>query len=176
MLSGLKPLHTKLILIGGFILTTGLLIPWYYQSTADGKYYEMNALGGPLVNFLEEKLLLNPLFFDLSTAYLSIIFAFLSILFPLVSIRLAEKSQRKWIAIVSLLAGIVALANIFYIHYWLGWYYPDGLLFYSDANGSRGPLLGYFLTWIAAITLFASTYISRGLVQVLPTKAKTEQT
>jgi len=175
LLSALKPLHVKLMLIGGFMLVIGLFMPWYYHSTvADGKYYEMNALGGTLVGFLEKKgeLQLNPLYFDLLTAYFSMIFALLSILFPLASGRLAEKSQRRWIAILSLLGGVAALANIFYVHFWLGWYYPDGLLFYSDANESRGPLLGYFLTWVAAVMLFASTYVSKGLVQVLPAKAE----
>ena len=171
----LKPLHAKLMLIGGFILIIGLLMPWYYQSfTSDGKYYEMSAIGGSLVDFLEKsgEQQLNPLYFDLLTAYFSVIFALLSILFPLISMRLAEKSQRKWMAIISLLGGIAVLANIFYIHFWLGWYYPDGLLFYSDANGSRGPLPGYFLTWVAAVMFFASTYVSEGLVQVFPAKAK----
>jgi len=156
----------------------GLFMPWYYESTAaDGKH-EMNALGGTLVSFLEKKgeLQLNPLYFNSLTAYLSIIFALFSILFPLASMKLAEKSQRKWIAIVSLLGGIVAIANIFYIHSWLGWYYPDGLLFSSDENGSRGPLLGYFMAWAAAVMLFASTYVSRGLAQVLPAKSEKSET
>jgi len=174
--SALKPLHVKLMLVGGLLLIIGLLMPWYYQSTADGKYYEMNALGGSLIGFKERELLLNPLFFDLLTAYFSVIFALLSILFPLASVRLAEKSQKKWIAVVSLLGGVAALANIFYVHFWLGWYYPNGLLFYSEANTSRGPLLGYFLTWIAAVMLFASTYVSGGLVQVLPVKTEKAET
>jgi len=176
-LSALKPLHAKLMLIGGFMLLIGIRMPWYYQLTSDAKYYEMNALGGSLVAFLEEKgeLQLNPLLFDLTVAYFSVIFALLSILFPLTSVKLAEKSQRKWIAVVSLLGGVAALANIFYVHFWLGWYYTDGLLFYSDANGSRGPLLGYFLTWIAAVMLFASTYVSGGLVQILPPKTEKKE-
>lgn len=176
MLSALKPLHVKLMLIGGIVLMAGLFMPWYYESTVvDGKYYEMNALGGTLVGFLENKgeLQLNPLYFDLLTAYLSMIFALLSILFSFACVKLTEKSQRKWMAIVSLLGGVAVIANIFYVHFWLGWYYPDGLLFYSDANGSRGPLLGYFMTWAAAVMFFASTYISQGLVQALP--AKTEK-
>lgn len=177
MLSALKPLHAKLTLIGGLMLIVGLLLPWYYQSTANGKYYEMNVLGGSLVGFLEGTKLLDRLFYDLSTAYFSTIFALLSILFPLVSVKLAEKSQRKWIGVVSLLGGIAALANIFYVHFWLGWYYTDGLLFYSDSGMSRGPLLGYFLTWAAVVMLFASTYVSRGLVQALPVKTeKAEKT
>jgi hypothetical protein len=176
LLSALKLLYAKLTLIGGLVLVVGLLLPWYYQSTANGKYYEMNALGGSLVGFKEGELLLNPLFFDLLTAYFSMIFALLSILFPLVSVKLAEKSQRKWIGVVSLLGGVAALANIFYVHFWLGWYYPDGLLFYSDASGSRGPSLGYFLTWAAAVMLFASTYVSRGLVQAIPVKTEKAET
>ena len=176
LLSALKPLHTKLMLIGGLILMLGLFMPWYYQSTADGNYYDMNALGGSLIGFLEGKELLNPLFFDLLTAYFSMIFALLSILFSIASIRLAEKSPRKWITVVSLLGGIAAVANIFYVHFWLGWYYPDGLLFYSDASTSRGPLLGYFLTWVAAIMLFASTYVSGGLAQALPAKTEKAET
>jgi len=164
------------MLIGGLILMLGLFMPWYYQSTADGNYYDMNALGGSLIGFLEGKELLNPLFFDLLTAYFSMIFALLSILFSIASIRLAEKSPRKWITIVSLLGGIAAVANIFYVHFWLGWYYPDGLLFYSDASTSRGPLLGYFLTWVAAIMLFASTYVSGGLAQALPAKTEKAET
>jgi len=180
LLSYLKPLHVKLTLIGGFVLIIGLFMPWYYQSgwrdSSPVAYYEMNALGGSLVGFLEGILPLNPLFYDSSVTYFSIIFALLSILFPFASVKLAEKSQRKWIAIVSLLGGIASIANIFYIHFWLGWYYPDGLLFSSDADGSRGPLLGYFLAWIAAAMLFASTYISKGLVQALPVKVeKTEE-
>ena len=175
MLSYLKPLHVKLTLIGGLLLVVGLFMPWYYESSNSlAAYYEMNALGGSLVGFLEGGMPLNPLFYDLSVAYFSIIFALLSILFPLASMRLAEKSQRKCIAIVSLLGGVAALANIVYVHFWLGWYYPDGLLFYSDATTSRGPLLGYFLTWVAVAMLFASTYVSGGLTQVLP--AKTEKT
>lgn len=161
------------------MLVAGLFLPWYYQSAvADGKYYEMNALGGTLAGFLEKKgeLQLNPLYFDSLTAYFSMIFALLSILFPLVSLRLAEKSQRKWLGVVSLLGGVAALANIFYAHFWLGWYYTDGLLFYSDSSTSRGPLLGYFLTWAAAVMLFASTYISRGLVQALPAKTEKAET
>jgi len=161
------------------MLIIGLFMPWYYESTtADGKYYKMNALGGTLVGFLEKKgeLQLNPLYFDLLTAYLSMIFALLSILFSFASVKLPEKSQKKWMAIVSLLGGVAVIANIFYVHFWLGWYYPDGLLFSSDADGSRGPLLGYFLAWIAAAMLFASTYISKGLVQALPVKVeKTEE-
>lgn len=179
MLFTLKPVHVKLMLIGGLVLIAGLLTPWYYElTTADGKYYEMNALGGSLVGFLEKKgeLELNPLYFDLLTAYLSMIFALLSILFPLASMKLAEKSQRKWLAIVSLLGGIAAVANIFYIHFWLGWYYPDGLLFYSGEKGSRGPLPGYFLAWIAAVMLFAATYVSKGLMQVRPAKAEKAET
>jgi len=167
------------MLIGGLMLIIGLFMPWYYESTtADGKYYKMNALGGTLVGFLEKKgeLQLNPLYFDLLTAYLSMIFALLSILFSFASVKLPEKSQKKWMAIVSLLGGVAVIANIFYVHFWLGWYYPDGLLFSSDADGSRGPLLGYFLAWIAAAMLFASTYISKGLVQALPVKVeKTEE-
>ena len=180
MLSCLKPLPVKLTLIGGFLLIIGLFMPWYYQSgwwdSSPVVYYEMNALGGSLVGFLEGRLLLNPLFYDSSVTYFSVIFALLSILFPLASVRLAEKSQRKWLAIVSLLGGIAAIANIFYVHFWLGWYYPDGLLFYSDASTSRGPLLGYFLTWVAAIMLFASTYVSGGLAQALPVKAEKAET
>ena len=187
MSSALKPLHAKLMLTGGFVLLIGLRMPWYYESTADGKYYEMNALGGSLVGFKEGEWVPTPLtpyhmLFDLTIAYFSVIFALSSIFFPLAYVRLAEKSQRKWIAIMSLLGGIAALANIFYVHFWLGSYYPDGLLFYSDANGSRGPLLGYFLTWTAAVMLFAATYVSKGLVKALPArsekaeKAETEQT
>jgi hypothetical protein len=153
------------------MLLIGLGMPWYYQSTRlTPAYYEMNALGGSLVSFLEEGSPLNPLLFDLSVVYFSIIFALLAILIPLASVKLVEKSQRKWIAIAGLLGGVAALANIFYVHSWLGWYYPDGLLFYSDATTNRGPLLGYFLTWAAAAMLFASTYVSEGLVQVLPAK------
>lgn len=160
------------------MLIIGLFMPWYYQSTtADGKYYEMNAFGGSLVGFKEGRWILTPypLLFDLTIAYLSVIFGLFSIFLPLTYMRLVEKSQRKWIAIMSLLGGVAALANIFYIHFWLGWYYSDGLLFSSDANGSRGPSLGYFLTWAAVVTLFASTYVSQGLVQVLPAKTKTTE-
>ena len=167
------------MLIGGFLLIIGLFMPWYHESTsADGKYYEMSAFGGSLVGFKEKGWVLTPypLLFDLTIAYFSVIFGLFAIFLPLAYARLVEKSQRKWIAIMSLLGGVAALANIFYVHSWLGWYYPDGLLFYSDANGSRGPLLGYFLTWIAAITLFASTYVSEGLVQVLPAKAEKAET
>jgi hypothetical protein len=171
----------KLTLIGGLLLVVGLFLPWYYESHFSSAwvlvvpaYYEMNALGGSLVNFKEEGWILtpNPLYFDLTIAYLSVIFALFSVFFPLASMKLAEKSQRKWIAVVSLLGGVAALANILYVHSWLGWYYPDGLLFYSDATTSRGPLLGYFLTWVAVAVLFASTYVSEGLTQVLPAKAK----
>lgn len=179
MLSALKPLHVKLMLIGAIILIIGLFAPWYYQSTsADAKYYEMNALGGSLTGFLEEKGISqqNPLFFDLLTAYFSIIFALLSISFTFASVKLTEKSQKKWTAVISLLAGIAAIANIFYVHLWLGWYYTDGLLSYSDINGSRGPLLGYFLTWIATAMLFASTYISAGLAQMFPERTEKPQT
>lgn len=157
------------------MLLIGLRMPWYYQSSPVS-YYEMNALGGSLTGFLEETKLLDPLFFDSSVAYFSVIFALLSIIFPIVSVRLAEKSQRKWIAAVSLLTGIAAIANILYVHFWLGWYYTDGLLFYSDATTSRGPLLGYFLTWVVAAMLFVSTYISQGLTQVLPAKAEKAET
>jgi hypothetical protein len=143
----------------------GLFIPWYYESAASS-YYDMNALGGSLVSFLEGGYNIGvPLLFDLTVAYFSIIFALLSILFPFASVRLAEKSQRKWTAAVSLLTGIAAIANIFYVHFWLGWYYTDGLLFYSDASKSRGPFLGYFITWAAVVMLFASTYVSQGPVQ-----------
>lgn len=182
LLPSLKPLHAKLTLIGGFMLIVGLFMPWYYEFTAaDRKYYEMNAFGGSLVGFKEggwvsTPLTPYPLLFDLTIVYLSVIFALFSIFFPLTYARLVEKSQRKWIAIMSLLGGIVAIANIFYVHSWLGSYYPDGLLFYSDANTSRGPLLGYFLTWAAAVILFASTYVSKGLAQVLPAKAKKTET
>lgn len=162
------------------MLIIGLFMPWYYQSgwwdSSPVAYHDMNALGGSLVGFLEARLPLNTLFYDSSVAYFSIIFALLSILFPLACGKLSEKSQKKWIAVVSLLGGVAAIANIFYVHFWLGWYYPDGLLFYSDASTSRGPLLGYFLTWIAAVTLFASTYVSEGLVQVLPARTEKAET
>lgn len=155
-------------------------MPWYQQSNIGElnsvTYYEMNAFGGSLVGFLEGGRILDPLFYDLSVVYFSVIFASLCIFFPFASVKLAENSQRKWIAIVSLLGGVAALANIFYVHFWLGWYYTDGLLFYSDAITSRGPLVGYFLTWIAAVMLFASTYVSGGLVQGLPVKAEKAET
>jgi len=164
-----------LMLTGGFMLLIGLFMPWYYQLTADGKYYAMNALGGSLIGFKENPFLEKGLpcaLFDLTIAYLSIIFALLSILFPLAVWRLAEKSQRKWLAIISLLSGVVALANIFYVHSCLCSYYEDEPLFYSDVNGSHGLLSGYFLAWIAVAMLFASTYTSRGLADIFPEKAK----
>lgn len=175
VLKPLKPLYAKLTLIGGLVLLIGIRMPWYYQSTfADGKYYEMNALGGSLVGFLEENpsQAPYPIYFDLYVSYLSVIFALLTIFFPIAYVKLVEKSQRKWMAIMSLIGGVAALANIFYVHYWLNWYYPNGELFYSDASLSRGPLLGYFLTWIAAILFFAVTYVSKGLAQMFPEKPK----
>ena len=178
-MSSLKSLHVILMLLGGFALLVGLYVPWYYQSTAEGKYYEMNALGGSLIGFLENPFLekgLPCVLFDLSIAYLSIVFALLSILFPLAIWQLAEKSQRKWLAIISLLGGVVVLTNIFYVHFWLGSYYTDGLLFYSDVNGSRGPLPGYFLAWFSVVMLFASTYTSKGLADIFPEKAKKAET
>jgi len=63
------------MLIGGIALMIALILPWYYQSTsADGKYYEMNSLGGSLVNFLEGNALV-PEYFSTAPFYLSLVLA-----------------------------------------------------------------------------------------------------
>lgn len=161
------------MLVGGILLVVGLIAPWYYRSERlpPSRSWSMSAFGGSLervnVRSFENSYPLNPL-----PAYLTLCSATFSILFSFVSTRLPEKTQRKYVAIVSCLTGICALMNIVHIHSWLSMVFPetpfvcDGFIFLDC-----GPMVGYFLTWIAAALLFASTYVSQGLTQT-PVEAK----
>jgi len=92
----------------------------------------------------------------------------LSVFLPFISLKIPLRSRAKYVAGVSLLAGISALMNIVYVHFWLNRVNPDSpFMFYGSAE-SWGPTVGYFLTWAAAVLLFVSTYVSQGLSQALP--------
>jgi len=148
----------KLTLIGGILLAVGLITPWYYY--ASGKYYSMSAFGGSFVDSLP-----NPAFFSPLTAYISLCFAVLSVFLPFISLKIPLRSRAKYAAGVSLLAGISALMNIVYIHFWLNRVNPDSPFMYYGSEASWGPTVGYFLTWVAAVLFFVSTYVSQGLSQ-----------
>lgn len=147
------------MLVGGILLVVGLITPWYFFS-AEEKYYSMSAMGGSLVDELASE------FFNSLAACISLCFAIVSVLLSFVSVRLAEASQRKYVAVVSCFAGICALMNIVYIHSWLGLVFPGTPFVCYGSESSCGPMIGYFLTWAAMALLFASTYISQGLTQV----------
>jgi len=152
------------MLMGGIVLAVGLIAPWYYR-TEEGKSYSMSAIGGSLTEKFSHE------FFNPLTAYISLCFALASALFPFVSTKLSEGTQRKYVAIVSCFAGICALMNIVYAHSWLGWADPETPFICYDSEVSCGPLIGYFLTWVAMALLFASTYFSKGLTQ-MPVKTE----
>jgi len=152
------------MLVGGILLVVGLATPWYFL-TEDGNYYSMSAMGGSLV---DEKV---PGTFDSVGAYMSLGVAIVSVLFSFVSVRLAEVSQRKYVAVLSFFTGICALMNIVYMHFWFGSFFPSTPFFNYGSESSWGPTIGYFLTWGAMALLFASTFISQGLTQV-PVKAE----
>jgi hypothetical protein len=158
-MSSFKQVHVLLMLVGGIFLVVGLVTPWYFFS-AEEKHYSMSAIGGSLVDEFASE------FFNSLAAYISLCFAIVSVLLALVSVRLAEVSQRKYVAVVSCFAGICALMNIVYIHYWLGLVFPGTPFVCYGSESSCGPMIGYFLTWAAMALLFASTYISQGLSQV----------
>ena len=145
----------------------GLVTPWYFFS-AEEKYYSMSAMGGSLVDELASE------FFNSLAACISLCFAIVSVLLSFVSVRLAEVSQRKYVAVVSCFAGICALMNIVYIHSWLGLVFPGTPFVCHGSESSCGPMIGYFLTWAAMALLFASTYASQGLTQA-SVKAEVEQ-
>jgi len=147
------------MLVGGIVLAVGLMAPWYYRTEGE-KRYSMSAIGGSLTDKFDHE------FFNPLTAYISLCFALVSTLFPFVSTKFSEATQRKYVAIVSCFAGICALMNIVYIHSWLGWADPGTPFICYDSEVSCGPLIGYFLTWVAMTILFASTYVSRGLTQM----------
>ena len=148
-----------LMLIGGILLLVGLITPWYFFS-AEEKYYSMSAMGGSLVDEVGSE------FFNSLAAYISLCFAIVSVLLSFVSVRLAEVSQRKYVAVVSVFTGICAFMNIVYIHSWLNLVFPGTPFVGYGSEFSCGPMIGYFLTWAAMALLFASTYISQGLTQV----------
>lgn len=164
LLPTLRPTHMKLTLIGGILLAVGLITPWYYY--AGNEYYSMSAVGGSFVDSLQNTVFFNPL-----AAYISLCFAVLSTLLPFISLKIPLRSQAKYAAGVSLLTGISALMNIVYIHFWLNQVNPDTPFMYYGSETSWGPTVGYFLTWVAAVLLFVSTYISQGLSQE-PTKIR----
>jgi hypothetical protein len=153
-----------LMLVGGIVLAVALIAPWYYH-TEGQQSYSMSAIGGSLTDKFDSESF-NPL-----TAYITLCFALVSAVFPFVGTKLSEGTQRKYAAIVSCFAGICALMSIVYIHSWLSWAYPDTPFIYYDSKVSCGPLIGYFLTWVAMALLFASTYFSQGLTQT-PVKAE----
>jgi len=165
LLPTLRPTHMKLTLIGGIILAVGLITPWYYY--AGDKYYSMSAFGGSYVDSLVGSVL-NPTFFTPLTAYISLCFAVLSVLLPFISLKIPLRSQAKYAAGVSLLAGISALMNIVYIHFWLSQVTPGIPFMYYGSEVSWGPTVGYFLTWAATVLFFVSTYVSQGLSQASP--------
>ena len=159
MLFSLKQVHVLLMLVGGIFLVAGLVAPWFFLSV-DDEYYSMSAFGGLLVDELA------PGFFNSLVAYFSLCFAVVAVLLSFVSARLSEVSERKYVAVVSCFAGICALMNIVYLHSWLGLTFPGTPFVCSGSESSCGPLIGYFLTWVAAAFLFASTYVSKGLTQM----------
>lgn len=56
--------------------------------------------------------------------------------------------------------------TIVYVHSWLSMIFPEAPFVCDDPIFlGCGPMIGYFLTWVAAALLFASTYVSRGLTQ-----------
>ena len=155
----------KLTLIGGILLVVGLITPWYYY--AGNKYYSMSAFGGSFVDSFVGSVL-NPTFFTPLGAYISLCFAVFSVLLPFISLKIPLRSQAKYAAGVSLLAGISALMNIVYIHFWLNQVNPNSPFMYFGSKESWGPAVGYFLTWAATVLLFVSTYVSQGLSQASP--------
>jgi len=147
------------MMVGGILLVSGLVTPWYFLSIEEKNYY-MSAMGGRLVDELASES------FNSMAAYLSLCFAIVSILLSFVSVKLPEISQRKYVAVLSCLTGICALMNIVYMHSWLGTVFPSIPFICYGSESSCGPMVGYFLTWAAMILLFASTYVSQGLAQV----------
>jgi len=157
------------MLVGGILLVVGLIAPWYYRSE-EIMSWSLSAFGGSLERASVRSFEIYP--FNPLPAYLTLCFATVSILFSFVSTKLPEKTQRKYVAIVSCFTGICALMTIVYIHSWLSMVFPD-TPFVCEGHVflDCGPLIGYFLTWIAAALLFASTYVSKGLAQT-PAKAE----
>jgi hypothetical protein len=155
------------MLVGGVLLVVGLVTPWYYRSerlTLSG-YWSMSAFGGSLERANVQNFEIYP--FNPLPAYLTLCFATVSILLSFISTKLPEKSQRKYVAIVSCLTGISALMTIVYIHSWLSMVFPETPFVCEDLIFlDCGPMIGYFLTWVATALLFASTYVSKGLTQM----------
>jgi hypothetical protein len=154
-------MYVLLMLVGGVLLIVGLIAPWYFST--EGGYHSISALGGNLVEAQGN--------FDPVGGYISLGIAIVSVLFSLASVRLSEASQRKYVAVLSFFTGVCALMNIVYLHFWLGTYFPGAALFSYGTNPSWGPTVGYFLTWVAIVLLFAATYTSGGLPKV-PEKTK----
>ena len=157
------------MLIGGIILVVGLITPWYHRSE-EIMSWSMSAFGGSLERASVRSSEIYP--FNPLPAYFTLCFAAVSILFSFVSTKLPEESQRKYVAIVSCFTGICALMTIVYVHSWLSMVFPKTPFFCDGlVNLDCGPMIGYFLTWVAAALLFASTYLSRGLIHT-PVKAE----